>query len=279
MMNLLDYEKINIRFYGQSNPSTQELIEVLRSVQSLVPNELKETVRINKIEEGSIDITALIEPILGLFMDNEFDLFWSTLGKIMTALEGINVPIKTYQWIQEKRGRGKISVSEMKEFIAMLNDDPNIIRVINQEDFKNMKKISHIIKKRKAPVVIERKKTKENIRITEDSTKIIELLANASGDEDLPIIEQRKLHLNIGSVHFYGKARWKARILEQEQNGFIHIKIEDPYLINLIRSNELFFSGQEVIEANVRIETSNGTSKYFLIEYINITTLKEIQYQ
>lgn len=274
-MEHLQLEKLNFKFEGKSNPTTDELIEVLQSIKEIIPKESRDTFYINKIEEGSIDIIAFVEPIMDFFTNTDIDVYWDVLDKVLMVAAGVG---PTAVWVRSKLSKAKINMSELNELLEILNNDPNSIRIITHNDFKNFKKLSKVLQKRKAKLIINRDNNHQKVELKDKDTKIIELIANASGEDVVTSVEYRLLHLNITRVSFTGKEQWKAKILEYADNSLKSISIDDENLLLSINRNELYFSGKEVIEAMVRIETTNGVSKYYLTEYRDIINMNNIQY-
>lgn len=269
-------EKLTFKFEGKSNPTTDELIEVLQSVKEIIPKESRDTFHINRIEEGSIDIIAFVEPIIDFFTNTDIDVYWDVLDKILNVAACVG---PTASWVYSKLSKAKINMSELNDLLEILNNDPNSIRIITHNDFKNFRKISKVLQKRKAKVVINRESRNQIVVLKEEDTKILDLIANASGDDIETSVENRLLHLEIFRVSFRGKERWKAKILEYNDMNPRFITIEDQNLLLSINRNQIYFSGKEVIEAMVRIETINGISKYYLTDYRNIVNIDEVEYQ
>lgn len=277
-MDELYLEKINFKFEGNSNPTTDELIEVLQSIKDIIPRESRETFHINKIEEGSIDIIALVEPVMDFFTNTDINFYWDIFSKVQMVATGVGASVTLANWIRNKITKAKINMTELNELLTILNNDPNSIRIITHNDFKNFRKLSKVLQKRKSGIIIKRESNNQTIELKNEDTKIIDLIANASGEEVATSIENRILHLNITRVSFTGKEQWKAKILEYADNSLKYISIEDENLLLLINGNQIYFSGKEVIEAMIRIETINGVSKYYLIEYRDIINMNNIQY-
>ena len=274
-----DLKKINFKFEGKSNPTADELIEVLKSINAIIPKESRENFYINSIEEGSIDIIAFIKPIIDLFTQSNYDALFNTLGKVQILFEGIGASLALRQWILEKSNKAKINMAELEELLTLLNDDPNALGLITHNDFKNFKQLNKVLQKRKSKIIIKGENKEQIFTMSDKDTKIIDLIANASGEVDTPSIETRLFHLNIKRVSFAGKERWRAKILELLDDSVEFISIEDQNLLYLISQNKIYFSGKEVIEAMVRVETTNGKSKYFLTEYKKIDNMANIQYE
>lgn len=84
---------MNFKFEGKSNPTADELIGGLKSINAIIPKESRENFYINRIEEGSIDIVAFIKPIIDLFTQSNYDAFWRILGKVQMVIDCVGASV------------------------------------------------------------------------------------------------------------------------------------------------------------------------------------------
>ena len=270
-------EKIKYQIYGESSPTADELIDILNGLKTMLPNPQRKSFRIEEIKKGSIIIDAVIKLVSNLFGQEEFSIFWDNLDKILMLFEASGIAYTGYKKVVEKiEKKPNLNMDDVKELLELLNEDKNSIgSIIRHEDFKDLRKISEIVKTR-GNMVVTRASSDSKI-ITKEVASIIIKVADADLMEDEnPEIISETLHLKMIRVSFEGTEQWKARILEHDNRKLEYIEIEDIFLQQKIKNGDLSFTGQEVIEAIVRIESKLGKNKYFLEKYIDIAPIQKI---
>lgn len=270
-------EKITYNISGESAPTTDDLIEILTGLKEMIPVNERNTLRIEKVDKGSIIIDAILTPLINLFGQEEFSLFWDNLDKILMLIEaGTFLKGGSTRLINRLRKKSSLTMNDVKELLEVLNQDKNSYgKIITHNDFKDLKKVSSIVKKRGEMTVYRNNKEKQII--TKDAADIIIKICDADvlSDEEIEY-ENLILHLKISRVSFEGQEKWKARILEDGGKKSELIEIEDIQLLNSVHNGQLSFSGNEVVEADVRIETTTNTKRYYLVKYIDIAPITKV---
>ncbi len=264
-------KEMMFKFEGESLLRTTELIEVLNGLNKIVPNEMRDRFFISEVGEGSIEIIARIVPVLDLFQNLDIDIMWETIEKI-SAVVGVCGGAAA---LKNHFGNKKINAKQLDLILKEINNDPNAMAFINQENFKNFKGITSVLKKRKKPLIIS--KSNDKICIDLETAEVIDLIANATDTDDMEDDVIRRFHIQMSRVSFVGKEQWKGKVLELN-NALIFITIEDQNLLHAIQNNTIYFSGKEIIEADVLIESKGDKQKYTLLEYKKIVSPEIIAY-
>lgn len=270
-------EKIKYQIYGESSPTADELIDILNGLKVMLPNSQRKSFQIEEIRKGSIIIDAIVNLVSNLFGQEEFSIFWDNLDKILMLLEAAGLTYTGYKKIVDKiKKKPSLNMEDVRELLEILNEDRNSIgSIIRHEDFKDLKKISEIVKTRGNMIVT--RGLNESKTITKEVASMIIKVADADLiEEENPEIARETLHLKMIRVSFEGTEQWKGRILEHANKKLEYIEIEDILLQQKIKNGDLSFTGQEVIEAVVRIESKSGKNKYFLEEYIDIAPIQKV---
>lgn len=272
-----NFRKVEFKFQGESNPTADECIQMIKSIQKTVPPESKKTLRIEKIQSGSVDIHTFFESVMDIFQNESYATFWDVLTKVGGLCAATDYllykPLKGM--IQKFKSKSALTKRDVEELLNVLNSDPNIIRTITHEDFKNISDLAEIVRKRGVVLI---NGEVDNLEINKDSAELIQKISAVDMNENLDdIAEEMILHLEITRVSFTGNEQWRAVILEDNTKKKQLISIEDQNLLASISQNEIFFSGKEVIEAVVRIERNHKGSKYTLIQYLGMTTINHIK--
>ena len=272
-----NYEELKIKFNGPGNPTPDELIDILKSVKETIPKEARNDFYIKGVQNGSVEITAVITEITDIFMNPNYDLYWAVLAKILSVCTLIGVDLNVVNVIKKIKRKRNATESDVSELLKYINDDPNALRHITHQDFKDYKKIAEIVKKRKHGVVFQMRD--HEVHLNEEGAKTLNLIAGAIGEEDIKDVEEQRLTLKISRVSFYGNEKWKAKIIGSFQrfnDKMQYIDIEDEELRLSIAQNKLYFSGKEVIDADVRIETINGKSNFYLVKFYDILNISAL---
>lgn len=277
MISENEREKVKYQIHGASSPTADELIDIIGGLKVMLPNEQRKSFRIEEVRKGSIIIDAVVDIVNNLFGQDGFSVFWDNLDKILMVFEASGIAYAGYNKIIKKiKNQPNITMQDVNELLKLLNEDKNATgSIIVHNNFKDLKKISEIIKTRGEMVVTRGMFGSKTI--TKEIASMIVKVADADLIEDEEDeVDRKTLHLKITRVSFEGKEQWKARILETYNRKLELIEIEDLVLQQKIKSGDIAFTGHEVIEAVVRIESRLGKNRYYLEEYINIAPISRV---